>query len=176
MVRALAINNGKAAGAHGPQCGHGFTQGLRSCRYACTLIFPLRIAIQVRYSLRRKGVEVEEGISGGDTEAAQMNPLQNLSPKFCYLIDNALFILFLILLLMLKPLPFWCGADELDENANETVILNTTISFNSTRRAAARAKGAVAGAIEVGRRVVSNSVPSLPCNAGVEHSRCILLH
>jgi hypothetical protein len=157
MVRAFAIKNGKAAGAHGSQCGHGFTQGLRSCRYACTLIFPLRIAIQVRYSLRRKAVEVEGGISGGDTEA-QMNPLENLSPKFCYLIDNALFILFL------------------NENANETVILNTTISFNSTRRAAARAKGAVAGAIEVGRRVVSNSVPSLPCNAGVEHSRCILLH
>ena len=175
MVRAVPIKNGKAAGAHGSQCGHGFTQGLRSCRYACTLIFPLRIAIQVRYSLRRKKVEVEEGISGGDTEA-QMNPLENVSPKFCYLIDNALFILFLILLLMLKPLPFWCEDDELDGNANETVILNTTISFNSTRRAAARAKGAVAGAVGVGRRVVSNCVPSLPCNAGVEHSRCILLH
>ena len=148
---------------------------MRSCRYACTLIFPLRIAIQLRYSLRRKAVEVEEEISGGDTKE-QIHPLENLSPKFCYLIDNALFILFLSLLSTLRPLPLWCEADELDDNANVTDILNTTISFNSTRRAAARAKGAVAGAVGVRRRVVSNIVPVLPCNAAVEHSRCILLH
>jgi hypothetical protein len=139
---------------------------VRTCRYGCTLIFPLRIAIQLRSLLRRKAVEFEEEISGGDAET-KTNLLEVLSPKFCYLVDNALYIVFLVIGLILKPLPMWCEADELETDTNATITLNTSISFfNMTRRAAARSKTVVGGNILVCRAVVPCSVPWLSGNAG----------
>ena len=134
---------------------------VRTCRYGCTLIFPLRIAIQLRSLLRRKAVEFEEEISGGDAET-KTNLLEVLSPKFCYLVDNALYIVFLVVVLILKPLPRWCAADELETDTNPTIILNMT------RRAAARSKTVVGGNTVVCRAVVPCSVPWLSGNAAEE--------
>ena len=139
----------------------------RTRRYGCTLIFPLRIAIQLRSLLRRKEVELEEEISGGDADT-KTNLLEDLSPKFCYLIDNALYILFLVVVLILKPLPRWCAEDDFETDTNETVILNTSISFFNMRRAAARSKTVVGGNLVVCRAVVPCSVPWLSGNAAEE--------
>jgi hypothetical protein len=92
----------------------------------------------------------------------------------CYLIDNALYILFLVVVLILKPLPRWCAeddfeTDDFETDTNETVILNTSISFfNMTRRAAARSKTVVGGNLVVCRAVVPCSVPWLSGNAAEE--------
>jgi hypothetical protein len=137
---------------------------MRTCRYGCTLILPLRIAIQLRSLLRRKAVELEDEISGGDAET-KTNLLEVLSPKFCYLIDNALYIVLLVIGLSLKPLPMWCDADD----TNATVFLNTSINvFNMTRRAAARSKTVVGGNTVVCRADVPCSAPWLSGVAGEE--------
>jgi len=149
-------------------CTHAHNPCARTRRYGCTLIFPLRIAIQLRSLLWRKGVELEEEISGGDADT-KTNLLEDLSPKFCYLIDNALYIVFLVVVLILKPLPRWCAEDQLETDTNATVILNASISFfNMTRRAAARSKTVVGGNILVCRAVVPCSVHWLSRNAAEE--------
>ena len=149
-------------------CVHAHNTCAWTRRYGCTLIFPLRIAIQLRSLLRRKEVELQQEISGGVAET-KTNLLEVLSPKFCYLIDNALYIVLLVIGLILKPLPMWCKADELETDTNATVILNTSISFfNMTRRAAARSKAVVGGNTVVCRAVVPCSVPWLSGNAGEE--------
>ena len=143
-------------------CVHAHNACARTRRYGSTLIFPLRIAIQLRSLLRRKEVELQQETSGGDAET-KTNLLEVLSPKFCYLIDNALYIVLLVIGLSLKPLPMWCDADD----TNATVFLNTSINvFNMTRRAAARSKTVVGGNILVCRAVVPCSVPWLSGNAG----------
>jgi hypothetical protein len=136
----------------------------RTRRYGSTLIFPLRIAIQLRSLLRRKEVELQQETSGGDAET-KTNLLEVLSPKFCYLIDNALYIVLLVIGLSLKPLPMWCEADD----TNATVLLNTSMNiFNMTRRAAARSKTVVGGNTVVCRADVPRSAPWLSGVAGEE--------
>ena len=132
-------------------------------------MFPLRLAIQFRSLLRGKEVGLKEEVSG----ETKTTSFEVLSPKFCYLIDNALYIVLLVIGLLLKPLPRWCEADELETDTNATVILNTSISFfnmthDMTRRAAARSKTILGGNTVVCRAVVPCSVPWLSGNNGKE--------
>ena len=123
------------------------------CRYVCTLVFPIRVALQLRYSLLR----------GEDRSHKKM--LEIVPPKFRYIIDKMLYIIFLGLLMSIDPLPPRCADLDAGLNFLPNATLNTTLSESGMirRRIAAKGRGqTVAGntAASMVRRCRRCALPS----------------
>ena len=138
-------------GAKGTQ--HSTVRTSRSdgfCRYACTLIFPIRVVLQLRHSLRH------------GKKRSHQKLLQILSPKFRFIIDKTVYLILLILVFFINPLPQLCLITPFDVTNVTNAPVNTTLlgSDPFQRRVAAKGTGAWTGTeTEAGR----NSPPVSHC-------------
>jgi hypothetical protein len=113
------------------------------CRYACTLIFPIRVALQLAYSLRHG-----EGRS-------HKTLLEIVPPKFRYIIDKVLYLVFLTLIMLIDPLPSLCPDISTSGQLDATnATFNSTLSGSGKilRRIAARGGSTAGGSIPLTRQ------------------------